>query len=112
MPLARSSLATAAASTESEKSMVPTTCDRSAGSLTNGVAYSEASAQEYSRCDESAVRLTAQSRPPLPLSQSSCSAISINVPIAGVLYVWFLRLLSMAIGSDRKSGTHRPELAI
>ena len=92
--------------------MVPTTCDRSAGSATNGVAYADASAHEYSRCDESAVRLTAQSRPPLPSIQSSCSAISTSVPIAGVLYVWFLRLLSMAIGSDKKSGTQRPEAAI
>ena len=37
-----------------------------AGSATNGVANCDASAQEYSRDDESAVRLTAQSRPPLP----------------------------------------------
>ena len=34
------------------------------------------------------------------------------MPIAGVLYVWFLRLLSTAIGSDRKSGTQRPDAAI
>ena len=46
--------------------MVPTTCERSAGSATNGVANVGLSAHEYSRCDESAVRLTAQSRPPLP----------------------------------------------
>ena len=40
IPLARSILATAAASTASTKSMVPTTCERCAGSATNGVAYS------------------------------------------------------------------------
>ena len=34
------------------------------------------------------------------------------MPIAGVLYVWFLVLFSTAIGSERKSGTQRPEPAI
>ena len=29
--------------------MVPTTCERSSGSVTNGVAYGDASAHEYSR---------------------------------------------------------------
>ena len=58
------------------------------------------------------MRLTAQSRPPLPSIQSSCSASSTSVPIAGVLYVWSLRLFSTAIGSDRKSGAHRPDAAI
>src|SRR4030095_315590 len=109
MPLARSVLATAAASTSSEKSTVPTTCDRNSGSVTKGVANFEASAQEYSRCDESAVRLTAQYRPPVPSSQSICSASRISVPPAGVFYVWFFVLLSTAIGSDKKSGTQRPE---
>ena len=37
IPLARSVLATAAASTASSKSIVPTTSERLAGSLTNGV---------------------------------------------------------------------------
>ena len=45
IPLARSAAATAAASTESAKSIVPTTSERLAGSATNGVAYSDASAQ-------------------------------------------------------------------
>ena len=58
------------------------------------------------------MRLTAQSSPPLPSIQSICSAISASVPIAGVLYVWFFRLLSIAIGSDRKSGTQRPDAAM
>ena len=58
------------------------------------------------------MRLTAQSRPPLPSIQSTCSAIRTSVPMAGVLYVWFFRLLSTAIGSDRKSGTQRPDAAI
>src|SRR4030095_8831811 len=109
MPLARSVLATAAASTSSEKSTVPTTCDRNSGSVTNGVANFEASAQEYSRCDESAVRLTAQSSPPLPSNQSICSASRISVPTAGGVYVWFLVLFSTAISTDKKSGTQRPE---
>src|SRR5690606_20022044 len=55
IPFARSALATAAASTESTKSIVPTTCERFAGSLTNGVANSEASAHSYSRRDDSRV---------------------------------------------------------
>ncbi|SKV21644.1 Uncharacterised protein [Mycobacteroides abscessus subsp. abscessus] len=71
--------------------MVPTTCERCAGSATNGVVYDVASAQEYSREAESAVRLVAQSRPPPASSQS----------------IWF-RLFSTAIGSDRMSGTQRP----
>src|SRR3954454_9947157 len=112
MPLALNVAATAAASTSSEKSTVPTTCDRNSGSLTNGVANFDAAAQEYSRSDESAVRLTAQSRPPLPSSQSICSASRINVTIAGVLFVWFLVLFLTAIGKDKKSGTQRPAAAI
>ncbi len=63
MPLSRSASVTAAASTPS-RSIVPTTSERSAGSLTNGVAYADASAHSYSRVDESVVRLTAQSSPP------------------------------------------------
>jgi hypothetical protein len=46
MPLARRTLAMAAASMESSKSMVAMTLERSAALATNGVAYSEASAQE------------------------------------------------------------------
>ena len=38
-PLARNTLATAAASTWSVKSIVATAFERSAGSVTNGVAY-------------------------------------------------------------------------
>src|SRR5262249_39062043 len=45
MPLARRTFATSAASTESAKSMVPTTLDRCAGSATNGVVYEVFSAQ-------------------------------------------------------------------
>ncbi len=45
MPLARSTLAIAVASTSSAKSIVATTLERSAGSVTNGVATSERSAQ-------------------------------------------------------------------
>src|SRR6185312_598639 len=39
MPLARKIFATAAASTSSAKSIVPTTWDRSSGSVTKGVVY-------------------------------------------------------------------------
>ena len=45
IPLARRTFATAAASTASSKSIVPTTSERSAGSATYGVAYSDFSAQ-------------------------------------------------------------------
>jgi hypothetical protein len=45
MPLARRTLATAAASISSEKSIVPMTWERLAGSVTNGVAYLDSSAQ-------------------------------------------------------------------
>ncbi|CFS64630.1 Uncharacterised protein [Mycobacterium tuberculosis] len=37
MPLARRIFATVPASTSSTKSIVPTTCDRNPGSVTNGV---------------------------------------------------------------------------
>jgi hypothetical protein len=43
-PFARSVFATAAASMESSKSIVTTTCERCAGSATNGRAYSTRSA--------------------------------------------------------------------
>src|SRR3954470_14929362 len=46
IPLAPSVLATAAASTSSEKSMVPTTCERCSRAATNGVANCDASAHE------------------------------------------------------------------
>ncbi|CKV27294.1 Uncharacterised protein [Mycobacterium tuberculosis] len=58
------------------------------------------------------MRLTAQSKPPLPTSQSICSASSASVAMAGVLYVWFFKLFSTAIGRDRKSGTQRPVAAM
>ncbi len=45
MPLARRVAATAAASTSSVKSIVPTTWERCAGSTTNGVANAAFSAQ-------------------------------------------------------------------
>jgi hypothetical protein len=45
IPFARRAVAIAAASTESSKSIVPTTSERLAGSATNGVANSLASAQ-------------------------------------------------------------------
>ena len=45
MPFARRVAASAAASTPSSKSIVPTTSERFAGSATNGVANSRSSAQ-------------------------------------------------------------------
>ncbi len=51
-------------------------------------------------------------KPPLPTSQSICSASSASVAMAGVLYVWFFKLFSTAIGRDRKSGTQRPVAAM
>ncbi len=85
MPFARSVAATAAASTDSAKSTVPTTGLRSAGSVTNGAVYAVASAHEYSRAAESAVRPAAQARPPAAISASTCSASSHSDAMAGVL---------------------------
>ena len=84
--------------------MVPTTWERCAGSATNGVAYGDFSAQVYSREEESAVRSTAQSRPPWPSIHSTWSASSSRVATDGVLYVCCLAELSMATGSEKNSG--------
>ncbi len=54
--------------------------------------------------DDSAVRRTAQSSPPCPFIHSTCSASSIRVATAGVLYVWSLRELSTAVVSEKNSG--------
>src|SRR5829696_10104517 len=109
IPFARSTDATAAASTDSAKSIVPTTSERSCGSVTNGVAYGDLSAQVYSRFEESVVRATAQSSPPRWLTQSIWSAISHSVATAGVLYVWSLPELSTAVARSSDAGIHRPE---
>lgn len=50
------------------------------------------------------MRRTAQSRPPWPLIHSSCWFSRKRVASAGVLYVWFLRELSIAVGSEKNSG--------
>src|SRR6478609_156199 len=112
MPLARSALAIAAASIESSKSMVPTTCERSSGLATKGCAKEDFSAQEYRIEEDSAVRATAQSRPPWPFSHSSWSASRKRVVMAGVLYVWSFEELSIAVGRSKNGGTYRPEPAI
>src|SRR5262245_34629072 len=70
-PLERSVLATAAASTASSKSTVPTTSERASESCTYGVVYDVLSAHAYRRDDESVVRPTVHFSPPLPLNQSS-----------------------------------------
>src|SRR5215470_2533006 len=64
IPLARSTLASVVASTSLVKSIVPTTSERWAGSLTNGVANGDACAHPYSREDDSVVRSTHQGSPP------------------------------------------------
>src|SRR5690625_4378195 len=112
MPLARRTAATVAASTDASKSIVTMTCERSSVRLTNGVAYVEDSAQVYNRSEESLVRLVAKSKPPLAFIHFSCSSSMINVARAGVLYVWFLAELSIAVLRFRKSGTQRSVAAI
>src|SRR3954447_3827896 len=107
MPFARSTLATAAASTESSKSIVPTTAERLAGSETNGVAYGDLSAQPYRIDDDSPVRETHQSRPPRLFIHSIWSASRNSVASAGVLYVWSRRLLSNAMPRSYDAGTQR-----
>src|SRR3954447_13138246 len=103
MPLARRTLATAAASISSEKSIVPMTWERLAGSVTNGVACLDSSAQLYRRVEESFVRAVDHASPPWPLIHSSCSLRRKRVARAGVLYVWFLRELSTVRVSPRMS---------
>ena len=85
MPFARSALVMSVASMESSISIVATTAERLAGSLTNGVAIGFASAQSYKMPEDSAVRAVHQSSPPLELNQSTCSAIKKMVARAGVL---------------------------
>ena len=58
------------------------------------------------------VRETAQSSPPLPFIQSSCSASSHSVATAGVLYVWSLPELSTAVARSSDGGIHRSDPAI
>ena len=97
----------AAASTESSKSIVTTTGERSAGSATKGVATSDASAQSYSAPDDSRVRASAQARPPLPRIHCSCSSSRNSVVSAGVFSVWLRRELSSAFFRLRNSGMYR-----
>ena len=99
----------APASTDSSKSIVTMTLERSAGSTTNGLATLEASAHEYRRPAESAVRAEANSSPPLALSHWTWLLSVTRVESAGVLYVWFFKELSMAVLRFRKSGTQRLE---
>ena len=104
MPFARRLFATAAASIFSSKSIVTTTGDRSAGSVTNGVANDAVSAHVYSAEEDSAVRALAQDRPPLSRIHASWSSSSSRVLSAGVFSVWFSRELSTAFLRLRKSG--------
>ena len=77
--------AMSAASTDSSKSIVPTTSDRSSTRLTNGWVYSVFSAQSYSRREDSVLRATAPESPPRPSIQSIWSASRNSVATAGVL---------------------------
>ena len=104
IPLARRLFAIAAASIDSSKSMVTTTGERSAGSATNGVATSLASAHAYSADEDSCVRAPAHDRPPLSRIQPSCSSRSRRVASAGVLSVCCSRELSTAFLRLRNSG--------
>ncbi len=64
---------------------MPTTWDRSAGAVTNGLANDDCSAHVYSRDAESAVRVAAQSRPPWSSIHRTCCSIRNSVAMAGVL---------------------------
>ena len=64
---------------------MPTTSERLAGSVTNGVANADASAQSYSAVEDAVVRPTAKSRPPLAFIHSTCALSRISVASAGVL---------------------------
>ena len=110
-PVGAQVFATAAASTSSEKSMVPTTCERNAGSVTNGVANSRPRPSEYSRCEESAVRVVAQSSPPLQHPVELFGQHHQRADRRGVVGL-VLAAVSTAMGSERKSGTQRPDPAI
>ncbi len=85
IPLARRVAATASASIESSKSMVPITSERWAGSATYGVVYDVRSAHPYSASDDAVVRLTIASSPPWPFIHCSCCSIRNSVPTPGVL---------------------------
>ena len=68
------------------------TCERLAGSVTNGVAYLDVLGPAVQACARSPpCGATDQSRPPWPLIHSSCSFSRKSVASAGVLYVWFLQ---------------------
>jgi hypothetical protein len=66
----------------------------------------------YSRLLESVVRSTAQRSPPRALIQSVCSAIRNSVAMDGVLYVWSLPELSIAVARSRNAGIQRPVAVI
>src|SRR4051812_33418327 len=104
MPLALIVAASAAASTDSSKSMVPTTLDLIAGSATKGSASSLPSAQPYRACADFEHRSTHHSSPPEESIHSIWSTSSRRVAIAGVLYVWSLPEFSSATDSERNAG--------
>ena len=105
MPLARSAALTSLTAIDGSRSIVPTTADRFAGSATNGVAHSRASAHEYSVAADVRLRSTHQSSPPLSSIQRIWSSIRISVATAGVLYVWSERLLVSAMPRSSEAGS-------
>ncbi len=112
MPFARRVFAIAAASMLSSKSIVATTGERCAASVTKGVATDDASAQSYSTEDDSDVRAAAQASPPLSRIQRSWLSSRCSVVSAGVLSVWLSRELSTAFFRLRNSGMYRPDAAM
>ncbi len=85
MPFARRAADSVVAWMWSAKSIVTTTCERAAGSVTNGMATGDLSAQLYRMPEEAAVRSVVQTMPPWPSIQSTWSASSTSVASAGVL---------------------------
>src|SRR5712692_3222736 len=106
MPLARSALATAVASTSSTKSMVPLTRLRSDGFSTNGVAKALASAQPYRISADRSQRPVVKSSPPLASIHAMEFESRSSDPSAGVLYVCSKREFSSAIGRLSEGGVH------
>ena len=112
MPLARSVAATAAASTASSKSIVPTTSERLAGSATNGVANAERLGPAVEvRPTTRVVRATQKSRPPLAFIHSTWSASSSSVRerrrVVGLVLERVVQRGASATGTRGSSGRSR-----
>ena len=97
MPLARSAFATAGASIASSKSMVPMTCERSAGSVTYGVVYDVFSAQEYRIDGRLGGALDAPVQAAVGVEPVDLLGHQEDRGESGVLYVWSRREFSIAV---------------